>query len=226
MFHHPTTKGADESTGRRCCRRSQAETVNAKTAVVRILSGRGVDDTSTWLPSHASGDKQRWTNSSGEGCISSQFLRFASVGRITQVWRGATGEKRRTNCHYTLLCGDSRRGVAAATRCESSRLVTPSHLCILCISKPYMPQCSYRLRVFLFGSRFVFVNTMESYLAASTRHPDPRRVSYHRWGCDTSFPGCKAHSYRGRAQTGRYFNLRNRRDRGEAEKESLSGSIH
>lgn len=116
-----------------------------------------VDDTSTWLPSHASGDKQRWTNSSGEGCISSQFLRFASVGRITQVWRGATGEKRRTNYHYTLLCGDSRRGVAAATRCESSRLVTPSHLCILCISKPYMSQCSYRLRVFLFGSRFVFV---------------------------------------------------------------------
>lgn len=56
-----------------------------------------------------------------------------------------------------LLCGDSRRGVAAATRCESSRLVTPSHLCILCISKPYMSQCSYRLRVFLFGSRFVFV---------------------------------------------------------------------
>lgn len=50
---------------------------NAKITAVRILSGRGdgVDDTSTWLSSHAGGHERRGgpdpANSSGEGCISS-----------------------------------------------------------------------------------------------------------------------------------------------------------
>ncbi len=72
------------------------------------------------------------------------ILAFASVRRMTRVWRGMTGEERRTNCHYTLPCSDPRRRVAAATRCESSvsNTFAPMYICDLCISKPYMSQCT------------------------------------------------------------------------------------
>lgn len=45
---------------------------------------------------------------------------------------GNTAEERLTNCHYTLLCSDPRRRVAAATRCESSvsNTFAPMYVCM------------------------------------------------------------------------------------------------
>lgn len=61
------------------------------------------------------------------------ILAFASVRRMTQVWRAMTGEERRTNCQYTLLCSDPRRRVAAATRCESSASSTLAPMYVTCV---------------------------------------------------------------------------------------------
>ena len=109
---------------------------------------------------------------SGEGCILSQFLRFASVGRIIK-YGGERQVKNAEQIATTPISGDPRRGVAAATRCESSRLVTPSHLCILRTvqASHICHNVAIDLEYSYLALGLCLSNTMESNLAASTRHP-------------------------------------------------------